>query len=301
MATTGKSVRLFLADGTPGGLVTAEIMNWTGHVLAGARSGLAALLNREQAHRTGVYVLLGDDPDSPGSTKIYVGEGDDVSARLKSHEASKDFWNRVVVLTSKDTNLTKAHVRFLESRLISIAQLAKRSAVLNGTAPAPPPLPEADVSDMEYYLSQAQIVLPVLGVNVFRAPVPGVATAAMPVPVSPVLVSGLKGETWARAEEIDGEFTVQTGSIAKPWKGVETAYKAQQDKLIADGTLAPNADGDLVFTHDQVFNSPSAASAVVLGRNSNGRLEWRVENTKTTYAEWQAAGLANGSPGHTPS
>ena len=62
----GKSIRLFLADGTPGGLLTAEIMNWTGHVVAAPRSDLAALMSRPECSRTGLYILLGDDPEAPG-------------------------------------------------------------------------------------------------------------------------------------------------------------------------------------------------------------------------------------------
>lgn len=86
--SSGKSVRLFLAEGTPGGLLTAEIMNWTGHVLMAPRLQLSALLRREELRRTGVYVLIGEDPTSVGGKKVYIGEGDDVSTRLKSHEAS---------------------------------------------------------------------------------------------------------------------------------------------------------------------------------------------------------------------
>jgi hypothetical protein len=62
----GKQIRLYLADGTPGGLLTAEIMNWTGHVVAAPRSDLAALLERQETSRTGIYLLLGDDPESLG-------------------------------------------------------------------------------------------------------------------------------------------------------------------------------------------------------------------------------------------
>src|SRR3712207_3830978 len=95
----GKSVRLFLADGAPGGLLTAEIMNWTGHVVAAPRSDVAALLKRPETNRTGIYVLLGDDPDSFGGTVAYIGEGDDVGKRLQQHaraenQGGKDFWQR---------------------------------------------------------------------------------------------------------------------------------------------------------------------------------------------------------------
>ena len=64
--SVGKSVRLFLADGTPGGLLTAEIMNWTGHVVAAPVPIWRRCLKRPEASRTGIYILLGDDPDSLG-------------------------------------------------------------------------------------------------------------------------------------------------------------------------------------------------------------------------------------------
>lgn len=48
---SGKQLKLFLVDGTPGGLTTAEITNWTGHVLTASRSDAAELMRREEASR----------------------------------------------------------------------------------------------------------------------------------------------------------------------------------------------------------------------------------------------------------
>lgn len=304
--SVGKSVRLFLADGTPGGLLTAEIMNWTGHVVAAPRSELADLLKRPETARTGVYLLLGDDPDSMGGQVAYIGEGDDISKRLYQHsrpedQGGKDFWDRAIVLTSKDANLTKAHARYLESRFITLAQLAKRARLTNGTAPTPIALPEADVSDMEYYITQAKIILPVLGVNLFRSATTAIvataASAANRVPVaveSPIFEVHLKKEgITAHAREIDGEFTVIEGSHARAtWVGVgNDGYKALHEKLRQDGTITPNGEGPLRFTHDQVFASPSAAAAIVLGRSANGRIEWRTQDSGTTYGSWQSQGV----------
>lgn len=98
----------------------------------------------------------------------------------------------------------------------------------------------------------------------------------------------MSGEDWATAQEIDGEFTVLEGSRARVWTGTTQGYEDLQNKLLADGTLGHEADSPfLVFTHDQVFNSVSAAAAVVYGRNSNGRVGWRVEGSKRTFADWQ--------------
>jgi len=124
---------------------------------------LGALLNRAEAQRTGVYLLLGDDPTAIGETRCYIGEADVVADRLRHHHRDKKFWDRAVVVTSKDTNLTKSHGRYLEARLIALATKAARVSLENSTKPPLPALPEADASDMDFFLAQLQIVLPVLG------------------------------------------------------------------------------------------------------------------------------------------
>lgn len=302
--SAGKSVRLFLADGTPGGLLTAEIMNWTGHVVAAPRSDLAALLKRPEATRTGIYILLGDDPNSLGGQLAYIGEGDDVSKRLYQHARSedqngKDFWDRAIVLTSKDANLTKAHARYLESRFITLALQASRARLANGTTPSPIVLPEADVSDMEYFIEQAKIVLPVLGVNIFRSPATTV-TASPDEAVrtwadSPLFEMKLKKSgISATAQEVDGEFTVLEGSTARlKWTGGEgNSYASLRAKLEHDDTLVPTSDGAAMrFTHNHVFASPSAAASIVAGRSANGRAEWKVQNTRRTYGQWETEGV----------
>lgn len=305
MSDAGKTVRLFLVDGTPGGLLTAEIMNWTGHLIAAPRSELAALLKRPETSRTGVYFLLGDDPDSLGGVRAYIGEADDIGTRLLQHsrpeaKGGKDFWDRVVVLTSKDANLTKAHTRYLESRILDLARDAKRAQLTNGTAPPLPPLPEADRSDMEFFISQARIVLPLVGVNLLRSTAtfreqsvstPGDAAGGSASPVFAMVLR--KDNARASAQEIDGEFTVLSGSQARDkWSGVDHGYAKLRDSLVRDGTLISSSQGTaLVFTHHQVFSSPSAAAAVVAGRAANGRQEWRIEGSVTTYGDWQSRGV----------
>lgn len=299
--SAGKSVRLFLADGTPGGVMTAEIMNWTGHVVAGSRTDLGLLLKRPEVRRTGVYILLGDDPESLGGTLAYIGESDNISNRVYEHSLAenrggKDFWDRAVLLTSKDANLTKAHARYLESRLITIARTAKRARLVNGTAPAPLPLPESDQSDMEYFINQAEILLPVLGVNLLRSsksrplPAVGESVGTSLADESPLFeLTSPKHGYAAKAREIDGEFTVLEGSTARSsWFGVYDGYQNLRKKLEQDGTIdVSSADALGIFTRDCVFASSSAAAACVTGRAANGREEWKVSETAMSYGQWQ--------------
>ena len=199
-----------------------------------------------------------------------------------------------MVLTSKDANLTKAHARYLESRFITLALQTNRAKLLNSTNPSAVVLPEADTSDMEYFIDQAKIVLPVLSVNIFRsASTQAVATvdSARAVPASPTFeLKSKKDEFFATAKEVDGEFTVLAGSTARDhWVGVPVHnYTGLRQKLEHDGILVPQPNGlAMEFTHDQVFASPSAAAAIVLGRSANGRTEWITQDSRLTYGEWQ--------------
>lgn len=282
--TKGRSIRLFLVDGTPGGIITAEIMNWTGHVMTAPRSRLADLIQREEAGRTGVYVLLGDNPAGGHRPMLYIGESDTLDARLRKHTREKDFWDRVCVVTSKDQNLTKAHAKYLESRLIAMTRACGRVILENVATPEYARLPDADIADMEFFIEQIRLVLPVLGMDFLRDPTaPATATGPRFELTSP------KHDLRAEAQEVDGDFVVLAGSQAQAaWIGVATNYTALHQSLIADGVLVADGPGTaLRFSRDYAFSKPSAAAAVILGRSSNGRLAWRVKGSKTTYAQWQ--------------
>lgn len=295
----GKTIRLYLVNGSPTDILTAEIINWTGKIIVAPRSQLAELAKREEVRRTGVYCLVGPDPENALRDAVYFGEGDNVLTRLTAHDKdeTKDFWTRCAVVISKDQNITKSHGRYLESRLIAIANQADRAKIHNGTAPPLPPLPEPDVADMEYFLGQLQLVLPVLGFN-FLQPKPTVTlsgddSAADESPLFGLSVVGAQ----AKAREINGEFIVLKGSTARK-EGLKswTSYKALRDQLVEEGKLIDGPQqGFFVFTDDVAFSSPSAGGAVVNAGNINGRTAWKTEAGET-YQEWHEKKLANATP-----
>lgn len=304
----GKNIRLYLVDGTPSGLTIAEIMNWTGHVMQCPRSGLADLLKRNEISRTGVYILTGDDPEMPGQLLAYIGESDSVKQRLMQHNrqetaGGKDFWDKVTVITSKDANLTKGHVRYLESRMVEITTKTKRSNLYNQTAPNQVTLPESDMADMESFLEQIRIVLPVLSIDILReiaaVDLDGSEEVATTLRRSPIFeLKAKRNPITALAQEIDNEFIVKQGSQARlEWAGVNHSYKALRQSLIEQRKLIPNDSRDfLFFTQDTPFKSPSAASAIIFGRSDNGRQSWIVAGEGVSYDTWQTRLLTNSSP-----
>ncbi len=292
----GRGIRLFLVDGSPNGLLTAEIMNWTGHALTGPRTKLTDLVQRPECGRTGVYFLVGPDPDNAMRPLVYIGESDDVAKRLKQHnrpedQGGKDFWERVCLITSKDQNLTKAHVKYVESQLMSIAKQSGRCGLINSTAHDYTVLPESDQADMAFFIEQIRIILPVLGFDFLRDPAASHTTSygeentlfEMELPTF-----GIK----AQAQEIAGSFVVLKGSIARPkWTAKNNGYGNLYEQLVKDDVLGEEVDGKREFTKDYEFNSPSAAAAVVAGRNTNGRRKWLVKGSQVTYGDWQSEKL----------
>ena len=292
MKGKGKTVRIFLVDGTPNGVLTSEIMNWTGKITVAPRSQLPDLSKRPEIKKTGVYILVGESPDNPLETMVYIGESDSVWKRLTQHaqDAEKDFWQRTVIITSKDENLTKSHVRYLESRLIELVNHAGRAKLRNGTAPETPQLPEPDIADMEYFLEQVEMLLPVLGFS-FALPLPEISGEDVQEgnaksPVFELTYAGAR----ALAVERNDEFIVIKGSTArqKHTKSLAEPYLQIRGRLVEDGRLVDSdKDGYWVFTQDVPFRSPSTAANIVGGASLNGRVVWKIKGTKKTYAEWQ--------------
>jgi hypothetical protein len=308
---SGRTVRLFLVDGSPTGLLTAEIMNWTGHALICPRSRIGEALKRDEALRTGIYFLVGDDPDQPSKSKVYIGEGDNVADRIKTHSAddSKEFWTHACFITSKDQNLTKAHVRYLENRLVNLTKIADRANLANGNEPGKKSLPESDIADMEFFLSQVQLILPVVGFDFLR-PKPSqnpkqlenilTATSAIPNSGSPNLELLLEGKKYgylAHAIELDGEITVLKDSTAVgDVEFTQNSYAPLRSQLIQDGLLVKTETGLFKFAVDVNFRSPSAAAAVIKNRNTNGRKAWKIKGTNQTLKDWQDFQLLKAIP-----
>jgi hypothetical protein len=270
------TLKIFLAFGDPKRLRTAELSNWTGKAVAGPRSEFEKVLEREETLNPGVYFLTGIDPDTNKSA-IYIGEAESIRDRIKSH-LLKDFWNNVAFFISKDENLTKAHIRYIEGRLIEIAKSADRSVVMNSQGSGAK-LPESDREDMEVFLEKMQQVLPVLGIEAFVQAASKVESEAekemLTCKIKIVVASGYLTPNGIVVLATSEAVLEERGS-AKKWPSV----MVQRNKLIEEGGLVQEGD-KYVFVKDTEFSSPSSAAAVIHGGSANGLIAWVNANGKS--------------------
>ena len=263
------TLKIFLAYGDPKRLRTAELSNWTGKAVSGPRSEFDKVLAREESLSSGVYFLTGTDPETNKSA-IYIGEAECIRDRVKSH-LSKDFWNNITFFITKDENLTKAHIKYIEGRLIETARSIERAVVMNNQGSGAK-LPESDREDMEVFLEKMQQVLPVLGVEAFVQ-----ATSKPEQDKQEDLIScnikGLSATGYLTPNGIvvlkGSQAVLRERDSAKKWPSV----MVQRNKLIEEGSLVEQ-NGAYVFTKDIEFSSPSSAAATIHGGSANGLTAW---------------------------
>lgn len=265
------TIRIFLAHGIPDGLRTAEISNWTGKAIACPRSHLRDLLSRDEITRPGIYLLTGADPDT-GAPAIYVGEAEKVGQRLKSH-SDKDYWVNVIVFVSKDENLTKAHVKYLEGKLICRAEDVGKASLMN-TSSSGAKLPESDTAEMDVFLDKIYQLLPILGVDLFTP----LETTFLDE--KQLLFCKIKGLV-AKGRRTTSGFVVLKGSQAVfEHRRSATYTKTRRETLLNAGVLVEEKN-HYVFSADVEFSSPSMAASVVRGGASNGLTSWKTTSGKS--------------------
>jgi len=175
-------------------------------------------------------------------------------------------------------------------------------------------IPESDVSDMTYFLIQLSVVLPALGIELFSPAnlekaertvefehTPATATALEverrqpfqpingPETIEVLLRDSVFGIE-AHGLESNGEVLVLKGSRARGENESEVnVYRQLRLRLIKEGKIVSTANPRVLeFASDVLFNSPSAASAVILDRNDNGRSSWREKTSNKSLNTWYA-------------
>jgi hypothetical protein len=178
---SGYTIRIFVADGDPDGLRIIDQMNWTGKGIVFPRNLWTKVRERPEFGGTGVYILVGYGEGDEDLPRIYVGEGDGIRDRINQHFDKKGFWTWAVAFTGA---LNKAHVQWLEHRLVALAKLAGQCNLENGNTPQAPYLSEHELADVAGFLEHMLRILPLIRLGAFEKPKPVAVSDAPPRPIA---------------------------------------------------------------------------------------------------------------------
>jgi hypothetical protein len=271
----GKTIKIFLIDGDPNGRMSCELSNWSGKAYKIPRIKVKNCIDRNDLTSTGVYLLFGKDDD--GKEQVYIGEAESILNRLNQQLMQKDFWNEAIVFVSKDENLNKAHIKYLENRLHDIAQSAKRYKVDNSIVPTKSSISESDRAEMEEFIEYIKMLVNTLGHKVFEE-----KREFKPKQKQAIFfIKSARGADGQGEPTSDG-FVVFKGSkaAATTVDSITPNFVNLRQKLIDDGVLIVKGSC-LEFSEDHIFSSPSTAAVMVMGRNANGLTEWKSMEGRT--------------------
>lgn len=271
----GKTIKIFLIDGEPNGRMSCELSNWSGKAYKIPRIKIKDCSDRADLTSTGVYLLFGKD-DS-GKDKVYIGEAESILKRLNQQLTQKDFWNEAIIFISKDENLNKAHIKYLENRLHDIAKSANRYIVDNYIIPTQSSISESDRAEMEEFIENIKMLVNTLGHKVFDDKREISTKKKQDI----FMIKAARGAD-AFGEPTSDGFVVLKGSkfALTSTPSMSTSLVKLRQKLIDDGVIY-NVEGSLLLSDDYIFTSPSLAAAIVMGRNANGLEEWKLKNGQT--------------------
>lgn len=277
MKKFGKTIKLFLIDGEPNGRMTCELSNWTGKAYKIPRILVKESADREDLKNPGVYLLFGKNEE--GKEIVYIGEAEIIFDRIKQHLSQKDFWNEVITFISKDENLNKAHIKYLENRLFEIAQKTNRYILDNNTTPTKSSISESERAEMEEFIENIKLLTNTLGHKVFEE-IRETKIARFDKQKT-FEIKAIRGANAKGIPTSSGFVVLKDSEIASSIvNSLPDSFRKLRDKIIND-KIVIEKEGKMIFTKDFEFSSPSTAAIVVMGRNANGLTEWKLSTGKT--------------------
>ncbi len=282
----GKSIQMYLLDGSADGRIFCELGNWTGKACKIPRNLLKSSADRQELYRAGVYFLFGRDETTNEMAIVYVGEAEEIYPRLQQHQ-DKEFWSEALVFVSKDENLNKAHIKFLEHTIHQVAIASGRYRIENGNTPNRPAISEAEMAVMSEFFDQLRLLTGALGYKVFEPLVDSRTQATSESKEVQQLASIISNDSLTLEFHINGPRGAEARAIvtAEGIVVLEGSFAAVDEvestpdstrrlraKLVQEGALILQGSR-YRFDRDVLFVTPSSAASVVLGRSANGRIE----------------------------
>lgn len=272
----GKSIELFLANGTADSLIIAELSNWNGKAIKIPRLEVTEC-KREDITEPGVYFLFCKEEDNTDS--VYIGESENVKERLVQHirdysaEKEKYYWTTAVIFIGRDLN--KALIRYLEDRLVADARKAKRYSVLTKNTYSKTVIKESQVAAMEEFIDNVKVLINAIGYKVLEPMLINDPAVKSDNEKLFITAGNAKAEGYVTTEG----FVLLSGAIINE----KTSEKSLGKGMIALRNKLMESDKviDLKTTEDILFSSSSAAADFVTGYSVSGPMTWKNSSGKS--------------------
>lgn len=287
MKKYGKTVKLFLIDGEPNGRISCELSNWNGKAYKIPRTYIKNCIDRVDLNSTGIYLLFGGAEGNLDRSKVYIGEAEEILKRLNQHLKQRDFWSEAITFISKDDNLNKAHIKYLENRIYELAKNVGRYELVNSQIPNKPNISESDIAEMEEFLSNIRFLINILGHKLLEEKREIVSSQNNSTTDSEnqeklitFSIDSARGGKASGIQTSEGFVVFEMAQIANP---VVTSFprtmKRLRDEMIEEEIIFEK-NGKLFLKKDYIFSSPSSAAMIVMGRSANGLVEWKTKEGK---------------------
>lgn len=285
MSVRGKSINLFLIDGTPNGRIKCTLANWTGVAYKIPRTELDKCRDRADLSQSGVYFLFGTSEQTEENV-VYVGQagvrknGEGILCRLIEHKRNpdKDYWTEAVVFTTSNNSFGPTEISYLENKFCGLALNAGRYIVKNSNDPTPGNITEEKECELEEFIDYAKIVMGSLGHKLFETLTEKPKVAAIEECFEEEVILFLKRKSSksgivieASCKQTNEGFVVLKGSL------IETIDSQTIPNTIKDKREKAKIDENGILQEDILFKSPSYAASFVIGGHVNGLTEWKTK------------------------
>lgn len=272
----GKTVTTYLIDGDPKGVQYAFISNKICQMFVVPRSNLSYLNTQEKLQKPAFYILLGEDKAT--KPQAYIGETENFRERVKDHDSNKEFWQKALIFVSKDADMTKVDVQYLEHKAIAEAKKANAFVLSdNKQTPKAPNLPEYQQDSMDEFFEDVKFLASFIGCNIFEVSQPKAEH-----------IFYIKNKNYEKNKKrrydakgfySSNGFTVLKGSVIAQASVPSLKWGDKRDNLVSEYTAME--DDKLVMTSDLTFTSPSTAADFCIGSSTNGWRVWKDKDGNT--------------------
>lgn len=278
----GKTIQIYLTDGEPTGIRTAELTTSISKAVLIPRKRLSEASSRLELTQAGLYFLF-ENQGQGSDSRVYIGQSLNCFSRLKQHnsDGKKDYWNLAVAFITKDNSFTPTHLSYLENMAITKAKEANRYSVENVVQPANFAISESMESECEDHFDVVKLLLGTLGLPVFKRLSQTEPTEEVQDQVFQLSMRGAK----ARGMMVDEGFLILAGSLGpmQVTNSFEASKLELREKLEEQGIVV--VDGkNIRFTQDYLTGTPSGAAVLLCGRSANGWTAWTNDKGVTIDA-----------------